>query len=148
MSVIHQLVKFLRLPVADRNFLFEVMLVVWAVRLILWLLPFRMVRALLTRLAGNHGRSPEIPVDRVVRAVMTASRYVPAATCLTQALVTKLFLTRLGHEASVRIGVARSEAGELQAHAWVESRGRIVIGGSGRSLRRFTPLSAPNGELW
>jgi hypothetical protein len=48
----------------------------------------------------------------------------------------------------VRVGVDRSNTGELQAHAWVESHGKIVIGGSARSLRRFTPLSAPNGELW
>ena len=59
---------------------------------------------------------------------------MPAATCLTQALVTKLWLARTGHHATVRIGVARSDGGELQAHAWVENSGTVVIGGSESSL--------------
>jgi hypothetical protein len=40
---------------------------------------------------------------------------------------------------SLRIGVAKGEAGKLEAHAWVESQGRIVIGGL-RDLPYFTPL--------
>jgi hypothetical protein len=62
--------------------------------------------------------------------------------------VTKLLLGRVGYDASVRIGVARSDTGEFQAHAWVESGGEIVIGGSESSLQRYTPLAAANGELW
>jgi hypothetical protein len=110
-----------------------------------------MLRELLRRFSAgpNGGESAEqVPVVRVAWAVTVASRYVPAATCLTQALVTKLWLGRTGHHAIVRIGVARSEAGELLAHAWVESRGKVVIGGSVSSLRRYTPLAAANGELW
>jgi hypothetical protein len=151
MLLLRSLVKFLWLPAADRNFLIRVVLVVWAVRLMLWLLPFRNVRELLTRFSGAEKArvSPEeVPLERVAWAVTIASRYVPAASCLTQALVTKVLLGRLGHHAIVRIGVARSEQGEFQAHAWVESNGKIVIGGSEASLQRYTPLAAANGELW
>jgi hypothetical protein len=142
--------KFFQLPAADRVFLLEVMLVVWAVRLMLWLLPFRQVRQLLTTLSGAPGSNAvqEIPVEHVAWAVDRASRYVPAASCLTQALAAKLMLGHLGHQAIVRIGVARSDAGDIQAHAWVESGGRVVIGGSGRSLRRYTRLAASHEELW
>ncbi len=77
---------------------------------------------------------------------MIASRYVPAATCLTQSLATKVLLSRQGHQASVRIGVARSEAGQFQAHAWVESNGRVVIGGPESHLKRYTPLLASGEE--
>jgi hypothetical protein len=82
---------------------------------------------------------------QVVWAVTVGSRYVPAATCLTQALVTQVLLSRRGHPASMRIGVARSEAGEFQAHAWVECRGRVVIGGAQAPLR-FTPLPSLERE--
>jgi hypothetical protein len=76
---------------------------------------------------------------QVVWAVTVASRYVPAATCLTQALATQILLSRRGHPTSLRIGVGRSEAGEFQAHAWVECQGRVVIGGI-KALSRYTPL--------
>lgn len=137
--------KFLRLPPADRRLFVKVMLLVWTIRIGLWLLPFRLVRQVLARLeqhrtavqTGEHTR-----VNRVVWAVTLASRYVPAATCLTQALVTKILLGRSGHRAVVRIGVARSDAGKLQFHAWVESNNKVVIGDTPSLLTEFTLLFA------
>jgi hypothetical protein len=142
--------KFLRLPGADRRLLMKAALLVWAFRMALWLLPFRIVRQFMTRFAREAVASGEgsVPVDRVVWAVTVASRYAPAATCLTQALATKLLLARCGHQATVRIGVARHGGGELQAHAWVESNGRVVIGGLESSLKDYTPLAAADGDLW
>jgi hypothetical protein len=146
-----RLSKFLGLRSADRGLLLKTMLLVWIVRLGLWLLPFHLMRQLLAKLAlksassHNGGRDLE---DRDIWAVTVACRYVPLATCLTQALVTKVLLGRHGHHATVRIGVACSDGGELQAHAWVESNGRVVIGGSESSLKRYTPLATADGELW
>ena len=134
--------KFLNLPAVDRRLLVKAMLWVWIFRIILWLLPFRVVRRLLARFADKFGASQtrgSIFLDRVVWAVTVASRYTPAATCLTQALATKILLTRNGYHAIVRIGVARSEAGKFQAHAWVESNGCIVIGDA-QELFRYTRL--------
>jgi hypothetical protein len=48
-------------------------------------------------------------------------------------------LVQHGEPAVLRIGVIKNEAGNLKAHAWVESRGRIMIGDS-RDLFRYTPL--------
>jgi Transglutaminase-like superfamily len=143
-------VQFLRLSAADRNLWIRVVLVIWAIRLMLWLLPFRKVRELLTRLSrtSTDSRADQASVARVVWAVRTASRYIPAATCLTQALATKLLLGRLGHHPTLRIGVARGKSGELQAHAWVEIEGKVVIGGAQASLKQFTPLLGPDGILW
>jgi len=84
-------------------------------------------------------------MDSVTWAVAVASRYVPLVTCLTQALATQVLLGRCGHPASLRIGVARSERGQLQAHAWVESQGRIVFGGL-KNLSHYTPLPPLEGE--
>jgi hypothetical protein len=84
-------------------------------------------------------------VERIAWAVGAASRYVPTATCLSQALAAQVLLARHGHPASLRIGVARGAAGRLEAHAWIESRGRIVIGGTA-DLARYTPLPALDGR--
>jgi hypothetical protein len=143
--------KFLRLPAGDRRLLMKAMLLVWMVRMGLWLVPFRVMRQLLRKLAqGSVASSVEESalVARVAWAVSVTSQYVPLATCLTQALVTKLMLARYGCYSILRIGVACSDSGRFQAHAWVESSGKVVIGGSESSLKNYTTLVALDGELW
>jgi hypothetical protein len=106
------------------------------VRLGLWLLPFRVVKERvekITAASANSSSGPPTTQDlqvvlRVASSVRRASRYVPAATCLTQALATQLLLARRGQVSRLRIGVSKGQGGELKAHAWVESQGRIVIG--------------------
>ena len=60
------------------------------------------------------------------------------------ALDTQVLLSRRGHPTLHHIGVAKGEEGCLEAHAWLESRGKVVIGGS--ELERYTPLLALEGE--
>jgi hypothetical protein len=134
--------KYLCLPATDRRLLVKSALLLWAVRLGLSLLPFQTLRRLLagmTRRPVGLQETEQASVDRVVWAVAVASPYVPEATCLIQALATQVLLGRQGHAASFHIGVARSAAGQFQAHAWVEYQGKIVLGGTD-ALSRFTPL--------
>lgn len=134
--------KFCRLPSSYRHLFVKSVLLLGIVRVGLWLLPFKTLRRLLARMtradAASHS-GDQVSLEQVVWAVTVASRYVPAATCLTQALATQVLLSRRGHPVSLRIGVGRSEAGEFQAHAWVECQGKIVMGGL-TDLSRFTPL--------
>lgn len=113
-----------------------------AIRAGLWLLPFATVRRLVRRAAPRTG-SPRPSTGRspaeLARAVRGASRFVPSASCLTQALAMEVLLLRAGHQPRLRIGLAR-DAGRLQAHAWVENMGTVVIGGE--ELDRFVPLPA------
>lgn len=133
--------KLLRLTAAERRHLLVALLLLWAVRLALWMLPFRAV----LRHIADSGLAPDGPgrtnpqlVERDVWVVKVASRYVPRATCLTQAVTLMLLLRRHGQPASLRIGVARDGSAPLSAHAWVESQGRVLIGDTGR--QRYTPL--------
>ena len=98
--------------------------VVSLVRLALWLLPFRVVH----RLVGARGSSPRrrtVPIDQIVHAVKTAA---PRATCLAQALAASLLLSRYGHDATLRVGVAKDVDGRVHAHAWLESAGVPILG--------------------
>jgi hypothetical protein len=135
--------KVLRLSSTDRNLVISAGLLLGGTRLGLWLLPFRAVQRIAARLAEPHV-SPHSPnrfsVDRLVWAVTVASRYVPKATCLTQGTALYVLLRREGFPADLRIGIAEGEEGQLQGHAWVESEGRVVIGGP--DLGRFTRLPA------
>lgn len=127
----------LRLPWADRLLLAEALLVVVPVRVGLWLLPFRWWRPLLNEVSAQAGGATSIAPERVAWAVRAAARRVPAASCLTQALTTRLMLGRRGRHARVRIGIAHGRAGQFEAHAWVESEGRTIIGGTDASLARY-----------
>jgi hypothetical protein len=114
-------------------------IVLWLVRLGLWLLPFRSVRFLLSRVKSRHVASPPWAIPaRIARAVEVASHLVPRSTCLTKALAGHVLLKRVGHEGVLHIGVARDEAGKFEAHAWLECQGKVIIGGG---PRWFVPLS-------
>ena len=88
--------------------------------------------------AGSPDPTPG-EVDRIGWAVRSAARFVPGATCLPQALAAEAILRRRGHPADLRLGVTRGDHG-VEAHAWVESYGRVIVGDG--DLDRFEPLEA------
>jgi Transglutaminase-like superfamily len=137
--------KYLGMSAPDRRLLLESAALLAIIRLGLWVLPFQTLRRFLTRIPpvparrrqANHGS-----IGKVVAAVNLISRHFPTCTtCLTQALAIQVLLHRRGRPANLRIGVARGPAGQLQAHAWVESEARIIHGGI-EGLTRYTPLSS------
>ena len=137
-----RLYKFLRLSPTHQYLLGKSAFLLLAIRLGLWMLPFQSWQRLLACIVQGRSRfqqGPQASIDGIVWAVTVASRYVPAATCLTQALAVQVLLARRGHLARLCIGVARTETGRLRAHAWVECAGRVVIGGAEAPVR-FTPL--------
>ena len=128
----NRLRRFTELPPPRRRMLLQALLVLWGMRLGLWLIPFQTLRRLLTRMAQEASKPQESEevFNHVSWAVTATSRFVPRATCLTKALATQFLLSRRGQEAHLRIGVAKTDEGRLEAHAWVESQGRIVPGDS------------------
>src|SRR5215210_1525475 len=138
----HALRRFRNLPPSRRRLAVTSLLTVAAVRVGLTVIGFGRLRAMLRRVesrpSGRRGAAPS--AKELEWAVGVASRYVPRATCLVQALALELLLTRSGRAAEVRIGVAKQN-GHLQAHAWVESEGQRLLEDS--EPTRFTSL--PSG---
>jgi hypothetical protein len=133
--------KFLRLPFCEKILFIKAWTLLGIIRLGLSLLPFIALKNLLRVIGPSIARADEqLSEDQLVWAVSTASRFIPKATCLAQALALQLFLQRTGHQARLHIGVEEAEKGALQAHAWVESEGRILIGGL--DINRYTHLLA------
>lgn len=136
--------KFLQLPPVKQTLLVEAASLLVLVRLGLAVLPFHTLRRLLARIAAlpavsSQGVSVGIE-ETVAWAVEVASHYGPgSSSCLVQALAAQALLQRRGHPANLRIGVAREVGNPLRAHAWVESKGKIIIGGE-NELQRYTPL--------
>lgn len=118
------------------------------VRITLWVVPSRRILHALQRRATSTSarrRASTVAAPEVVRAVERASRLVPRATCLTQALSARFLLARFGHPSLLRLGVARGDSGAFRAHAWLEWQGEVLIGRGGR--RNLTPLpDLPSGR--
>jgi hypothetical protein len=120
----------------------RVWLLVAFIRVALWTRPFVVVRRFANRWrrqTSRRGHPGDPGPEALVRAVRRVARFVPGASCLTQALAAEVLLRRAGYSPRLRIGCRRDEAGELSAHAWVELMGQVL--GNGEA-ERFTPLPA------
>jgi hypothetical protein len=114
-----------------------------AVRLLLWVLPYRAVSALVRGSATPPRGAPRgspATAERIALDVARAARVVPRATCLVQALAGQWLIARAGAPVALQLGVALGERG-LEAHAWLESGDRVVLGGE--EAARFSPMRAP-----
>ena len=136
-----RIARFRSLPPSDRSLFLIALLAIASVRMGMWLTSFQRVHRPLARIARPTGSPDPTPgeADRIGWAVGSAARFVPGATCLPQALAAEAILRRRGHPADLRLGVKRSDDG-VEAHAWVESYGRVIVGDG--DLDRFEPLEA------
>jgi Transglutaminase-like superfamily len=108
----------------------------------------RLIRLLsrLQRAQSNTAKGCPDEVDRIVWAAGAAGRLLLGARpCLPLAMATQWLLRRRGIATELRIGVMRDESNHLEAHAWVELDGRILIGQTS-SLGSFERL--PALSLW
>ena len=138
--------RILALSWRDRWLLTRATLLLAGIRLGLILLPFQRLAHVLEHL-GRARRSPpegdREDIDRIVAAVAVMSHYVPGVKCLERALAAKVLLSARGHPVDLRIGVDRGPGVQLEAHAWLEDNGRIIIGNV-EDLGRYTRLPVLN----
>ena len=109
--------------------LFVTFLLLGAIRLGLWLLEFRILLKVVNKFSTIKFPFPYTSLRKIIWAVNVATRYSPGgAKCLARALSTQILMNRSGFSPELCIGVARSESGEFEAHAWIKYQGYVVIG--------------------
>lgn len=137
--------RYFRLTWEDWRLLLLSLVTLAAVRGALTFLPFRTLRRLQDRLvihlkpSSRPWRDGSARANRIGWAVRKMSHFVPAASCLTQALAAQVLLASSGLSGRIHIGVARNGKGGFLAHAWVESEGTFVVGQA--TAGHFTPLA-------
>jgi hypothetical protein len=126
--------RYLELSAPDRRLLIEAFALVAAMRIALRTMRFESVR----RMAGRmeRPRSSAVAPERIAWAVGAVARRIPGATCLAQALAARVMLARRRMESRLRIGV-KKDGESVAAHAWVEHRGRVIVGGESSA---YAPL--------
>jgi hypothetical protein len=136
-----------RLPAAERWLLLRAAVLLAGVRLALVVLGWPVVRRFAARAARPVAGAATAPPAPLQRAVERAGRHVPGATCLTQALALQILLGRRGRATDLRLGIAHGEGRRLEAHAWLEADGEVLVGAAGRE--RYTAFpQLPAGDRW
>lgn len=112
------------------------------IRLGLWLKPAKSVAFF-----GHHKRPPWAPfkgiypVSTLVWAVeRSASLPLGHMKCLGRALVTQTLMVLSGYPSTLCFGVKKEQDHQLEAHAWVDYQGHIIIGELS-NMSHFYPLS-------
>lgn len=133
--------RFIRLPADMRRLLIEAFLLLAFIRTGLWLTSLPRLRQTLKRWgrARPYHGDADMLREKVAWVIHVAGGYLPGTNCLPQALAAQVMLTRLAQPAMLHIGVARDDAGRFKAHAWLESSGHVVVGGTA-SASQYTAL--------
>jgi hypothetical protein len=130
-----RVIKFFKSSSRERSVLLRSLVWVTLYRTGLSALPFSVTKKWTVDTSTQASKPyDEKVVTEIVRGVRFASRFVPYATCLTQALAARKLLGDAGQFAELKIGVAKS-TGDFEAHAWLEIDGRIVLGKQSRHSR-------------
>jgi len=135
--------KFFQLSWADKRLLIQSILLLVVATLGLRGLSLSDLQHLLLKLANGFPRFvPASPPSgqQISWSVRVASGLVPKATCLPRALAAQVLLIRHDYPADLKFGIAKNKDGKLEAHAWVTSGNRIIIGAVPES-NRFVPLA-------
>lgn len=72
--------------------------------------------------------------------LLAAAALLLLFTAVPYLLAARALLRARGAPANLRLGVTKTATSQLQAHAWLECQGRIVLGGFS-ALRRYTALA-------
>lgn len=131
--------KLIALPASDRRLLFRAAIVLAGCRLAVWLLPLPLLGRGLAAMASWYRHPTTAANDEKLVWAIAAAGPALGATCLPQAMAAYWILARNGRQPILQVGVRKSGAGIVSAHAWVEHAGRVLIGGR-PDLASYAPL--------
>lgn len=134
LRLLYRLRRFRSWKPHQRRLALEAVFFLLSARLLVMVIPFRYYHRLLGRQGLESDR--EVVVDRQARrsahTVQVVSKYCFwQCRCLTQAIALKFILRRRRINCTVYLGVARSEADGLRAHAWLRCGQEILVGAEG-----------------
>jgi hypothetical protein len=138
-----QILRFVRLAPQDRNLFLKTYILLTLVRLGLLLRSFNRLCKLLERFSGfNPSSASDHPllIRRIAWAVDASCKLMPGSVkCLARAMTMKTLLDLHHCPSKLMIGVDKNNVNQLEAHAWVEYEGHVVMGQL-HDLSRFKPL--------
>jgi len=114
----------------DKKLLLKTWLLMGYIRLILWIFPFQQTQTIVEKMATKNKIKAKSSMEKLIWAVRVTSPFIPGSTCLTNALTGYVLLSREDYPNNLRIGVTKGDEGNFEAHAWLESGDKTVLGES------------------
>jgi hypothetical protein len=140
-----RLAKIASFKPGDWSMLAESIVTLLVVQVALHVVEFPRLLSWATRMTVRHdAEASRAHIERTAWLVTLGGR-VMRLKCLTRSLALVRVLARRGVATDIRIGV-RTQDAKLQAHAWVESRGR-VLNDDPLSIQRFAPFDRALGAV-
>jgi hypothetical protein len=145
--------KIARHSLADFALLGEAFFLLALARLALRMVPVRVLDRYFSRSPeAALPKSNETVLRRVRWAVTAAARRAPIQfVCFPQAITAQGMLRRRGIASTIYYGVAHSSEGELEAHVWLMTGDRYVVGGESaanfRVLKTFPAAPPQSADL-
>ena len=134
------ILSFIKLSSQDKLIAMESLFWVTRIRILIWIFPFAIVQKKVQNTATNYpSTNHTVAMSRIRIMIVAASKYVPRATCLVQALAGYILFSKYGYVTSIKIGVL-TENGEFEAHAWLEQDNNVVLGESEKDFRTIVGI--------
>ncbi|MEN6553263.1 MAG: lasso peptide biosynthesis B2 protein [Methanobacterium sp.] len=136
--------SFMKLSSREKHLALQSLFWVLRVRLMIWIFPFPHVQKRVQKMASSASRKdskpdPGVSMPRIRFMIIMASRYIPRATCLVQALAGHILFSKYGYSTLIKIGVL-NEDGFFEAHAWLEQDGNVVLGESEKDYKTILDI--------
>ena len=142
------ILRFIQIAPQERNLFLKTYVLLTFVRLGLVWRSFNRLRSLLERISSPHPAavatidplSQRQLVARIQWAINACCKFMPGSVkCLARALTMKTLLDQYNCPSKLMIGVDKNSLDQLEAHAWIEYEGHVVMGQL-NDLSRFKPL--------
>ena len=131
--------KFLYLSLEDKILFFKAVVLVGAFRISLLIFPLKLVQQFVDSVTQKLSKPKTNPQEKISWCIKTVGNYLLGPeSCLPVALAAKVLLKQNGYPATINIGVYKDNEIKLEAHAWVESEGKIIVGEA--TIKDYTPL--------
>ncbi|WP_019503647.1 lasso peptide biosynthesis B2 protein [Pleurocapsa sp. PCC 7319] len=146
-KTVEQLYKIVKDNWSDRFLLLKVAILLILIRVGLQFIQFQTLRNLLAKIAQPK-QNKQVSIYKIIWAITIVSPYIPGVKCLARAIAAQVILSKQNYPNQLRIGISKDNQGQFIAHAWVESRGKTVIGGIGNMTKYYNVLSLPEWEYY
>ena len=125
------IVKFLQLEEKKKILIIKATLLLLVVRLWLYFFSFKSIYNFIRKERKNNDLNTNNTISKteVIWSVEATSNHLPfISTCLIKALAAYILLSNYNHQSNIKIGITKPKNNILDAHAWIESNGEIIMG--------------------
>ena len=127
------LFKFFRLPFPEKLLIIKTFTLLLSMRAGFLFFRYETLKKFLTSSPAKNlsvQKKSKLPKEKLVWAVEAVGNFfLFLDNCLIKAMVLEFLLRSQGYTAELCIGVQKGSEKKLEAHAWIESDGVIVMGG-------------------